>query len=228
MEIPRQFVVFLGVPGAGKGTQVKRLEAASGLPQVSTGDLFRKHLREQTELGVWAQSFMNKGELVPDDVTIQMANERLAESDCARGALLDGYPRNLMQGDALTVLASDEGASTCAVFLDLADETCRARITGRRQCRECGEVYHLSFNPPRQGSICDACQGELYQRQDDTEQALATRILAYYKETAPLIGYFHARDTLIELPADGSPEETEDLIRVALALRLKGLCNDST
>ena len=223
MDEPRQFVVFLGVPGAGKGTQVKRLQAAYQLPQVSTGDLFRKHLREKTELGIWAQSFMNKGELVPDDVTIQMANERLTEPDCIRGALLDGYPRNLVQGDALRCLATQEEARICSVLLELADETCRARITGRRQCKECGEVYHRNLHPPRQDGICNVCQGTLYQRQDDTEEALATRILAYYKETAPLIGYFHALDALITLPADGTPDATEALIREALALRLGGL-----
>ncbi len=222
MDEPRQFVVFLGVPGAGKGTQVKRLQAACRLPQVSTGDLFRRHLREETELGVWAQSFMNKGELVPDDVTIRMANARLAEPDCTCGALLDGYPRNLVQGDALQSLAISEGARTCAVFLDLADEICRDRITGRRQCKECGEVYHQSLNPPRREGICNVCQGTLYQRQDDTEEALATRILAYYKETAPLIGYFHALNALIALPADGTPEDTEALVRAALASRLEG------
>lgn len=219
-KVPKQYVVFLGVPGAGKGTQVKRLEAASGLPQVSTGDLFRKHLREETGLGLWAQSFMNKGELVPDDVTIQMANERLAEEDCRKGALLDGYPRNLLQGDALTDLAAKEGAGNSAVFLELADETCHARITGRRQCKECGEVYHLSLNPPRKIGLCNVCEGSLYQRQDDTEEALSTRILAYYKETAPLIGYYHARNALTVLPADGTPDETELLIREAMATRL--------
>ena len=220
MRLTRQFVVFLGVPGAGKGTQVKRLEATSRLPQVSTGDLFRKHLREQTELGVWAQSFMNKGELVPDDVTIQMAHERLSELDCLRGALLDGYPRNLFQADALAALASGGHADICAVFLDLADEICRDRITGRRQCKECGEVYHESFNPPFRAGVCNICQGELYQRQDDTEEALATRILAYYKETSPLIGYFHAQESLFTLPADGTPDETEVLIREVLSSRI--------
>ena len=223
MDALRQFVVFLGVPGAGKGTQVKRLQAACQLPQISTGDLFRKHLREETELGLWAQSFMNKGELVPDDVTIRMAHERLAEPDCVRGALLDGYPRNLVQGDALQGLATREGARICAVFLDLADEICRDRIAGRRQCKECGEVYHQTLNPPRQNGVCNVCQGQLYQRQDDTEEALATRLLAYYKETSPLIGYFYALDALITLPADGTPDVTATLIREALASRWGGL-----
>jgi len=215
--------VFLGVPGAGKGTQVKRLQAVCRLPQVSTGDLFRRHLREKTELGIWAQSFMHKGELVPDDVTIRMAHARLAESDCVRGALLDGYPRNLVQGDALQDLAAREEARIFAVFLDLADEICRDRITGRRQCKECGTLYHQVQNPPRQAGICDVCRGELYQRQDDTEAALATRMLAYYKETAPLIGYFHALDALITLPANGTPDETAALVHAAVTPRLGGL-----
>ncbi len=223
MDKSRQFVVFLGVPGAGKGTQVKRLEAACQLPQVSTGDLFRRHLREKTELGLWAQSFMNQGALVPDDVTIQMAHARMAEPDCVRGALLDGYPRNLVQGDALQALATREAASISAVFLDLADEICRERITGRRQCKECGEVYHRSLYPPQQAGVCNVCQGGLYQRPDDTDTALATRILAYYKETAPLIGYFHALDALITLPADGTPDETAARVREALAPRLGDL-----
>lgn len=216
MSAARRFLVFLGVPGAGKGTQVKRLESASGLPQISTGDLFRKHLREQTELGIWAQSFMNRGELVPDDVTIRMASERLRDADCRAGALLDGFPRNLVQADAFMELAAKETAAVAAVFLDLSDESCRLRITGRRQCKDCGAVFHLTFSPPARAGVCDGCGGQLYQRQDDTEGALATRVMAYYKETAPLIGFFHASGGLRTVSADGSPEETEELIRAAL------------
>lgn len=201
-----QFVIFLGVPGAGKGTQVKRLAATTGLPHVSTGDLFRTHLRQQTELGQLAQSYMNRGALVPDDVTVNMARERLAAADCAAGALLDGFPRNLAQASAMDQLAYAGRARCWAVFLDLDDNVCVTRITGRRQCRECGAIYHIAYQPPALPDRCDACGGTLYQREDDTAETVQQRILAYYKETAPLLGYYYARDALHTLDAEGAPD----------------------
>ena len=214
------YLVFLGMPGAGKGTQVQRLADASGLPHVSTGDLFRRHLRERTDLGLLAQSYMNQGALVPDDVTIRMAQARLDAPDSARGALLDGFPRNLAQADALAEIAAARRGAVTAVCLELDDAVCRERITGRRQCRACNAIYHVRFNPPRGAGVCDQCAGALYQREDDTEAALSVRILAYYKETAPLIGYFHAQRALLAVSADGAPDAVAARLQEACAAQL--------
>lgn len=214
------FIVFLGMPGAGKGTQVQKLSHATSLPHISTGALFREHLHQATDLGLLAQSYMNRGDLVPDDVTINMARERLARPDCARGALLDGFPRNLVQADAMAAMAAAQQGTTRAICLSLAEEACRERITGRRQCRACGAVYHIRFNPPAQANACDQCRDDLYQRGDDTDEALATRLLAYYRETSPLLGYYHALGTLVTLSADGTPDAVATLVRGALQVCL--------
>ena len=211
------YLIFLGAPGVGKGTQVERLAAASGLPHVSTGNLFRENLQQRTELGLLAESIMKAGDLVPDRVTIGMVRDRLARPDCAGGALLDGFPRNLAQADAMAEIAEEKGAAQQAVFLNLDDTECMDRITGRRQCRDCSLVCHIRFAPPRTEGICDDCGGELYRRDDDNPATVQRRILAYYRETAPLLGYYHALRRFLTVEAGGTPDQVAARLREALA-----------
>ena len=198
----RTYVVLLGVPGAGKGTQAKLLEQATGLPQVSTGDIFRYNLKNQTELGVLAKGYMDQGLLVPDDVTIRMVEDRLQKPDCAKGAIMDGFPRNLVQATAFDQMVAPYGGVSVAPLINVEDDETIRRITGRRTCRTCGTVYHLIFNPPLIDGVCDKDGGELYQRDDDYEATVRNRLFVYYKQTAPLVGYFYAKGLLKEV--DGS------------------------
>ncbi|MFN8495422.1 MAG: adenylate kinase [Caldilineaceae bacterium] len=195
----RTFLVLLGVPGAGKGTQAKLLEESLRLPQVSTGDLFRYNLKNQTELGVLAKSYMDRGDLVPDEVTIRMVQDRLQQVDAANGAILDGFPRNLVQAKAFDEMTAADGGVRLAPLINLSDEEAMRRITGRRVCRTCGAVYHIDFNPPKKEDVCDVDGGELYQRDDDKPDTVRNRLYVYYKQTSPLIGYYFAKDVLAEL-----------------------------
>jgi adenylate kinase len=217
----RIFLLLLGVPGAGKGTQAKLLEAQLKLPQISTGDIFRFNLKNQTELGILAQSYMNKGELVPDSVTIEMVKDRLAQPDCAKGAIMDGFPRNLVQARAFDEITRTDGGVDLVPLITLEDEEAIRRITGRRVCRSCGAVYHIDFNPPMQEGICDIDGGELYQRPDDQPETVRNRLYVYYKQTSPLIGYYFAQNLLAEI--DGNqPIETVNQILMEL-LNAKGV-----
>ena len=198
----RRYIVLLGVPGAGKGTQAARLEDKLGLPQISTGDIFRYNLKNDTELGLLAKSFMDRGDLVPDDVTIRMVEDRLGNPDCEQGAILDGFPRNLIQAEAFREMAEPYGGVDVAPLVHIDDEEAVSRITGRRVCRSCGAVYHIDFNPPSRDGVCDLDEGELYQRDDDKPDTVRNRLYVYYKQTAPLIGYYFAHSLLVEL--DGS------------------------
>lgn len=192
----RHFLVFLGVPGAGKGTQARRLEQLTGLPQVSTGDIFRYNLQNNTELGLVAKSYMDAGELVPDEVTIRMVVDRIGQDDCRRGAVLDGFPRNLEQAEALHEIAKPDGGVRVAPVIYISDEEAQQRITGRRVCRTCGAVYHITANPPAQAGVCDRDGGQLYQRDDDRPETVQNRLYVYYKHTSPLIGYYFAHGIL--------------------------------
>ncbi|MCB0069970.1 MAG: adenylate kinase [Caldilineaceae bacterium] len=198
----RTYLVLLGVPGAGKGTQARLLEEKLGIPQISTGDIFRYNLKNETELGLLAKSYMDKGELVPDEVTIRMVADRLSQEDCAEGAIMDGFPRNLMQAAAFAEMTAPYGGVTLAPLITISDEEAMRRITGRRVCRTCGATYHVDFNPPQQEGVCDVDGGELYQRDDDKPETVRNRLYVYYKQTSPLVGYFFAKDLLAEL--DGS------------------------
>ena len=198
----RTYLVLLGVPGAGKGTQARLLEEKLGIPQISTGDIFRYNLKNETELGLLAKSYMDKGELVPDEVTIRMVADRLSQEDCAEGAIMDGFPRNLMQAAAFAEMTAPYGGVTLAPLITISDEEAMRRITGRRVCRTCGATYHVDFNPPQQEDVCDVDGGELYQRDDDKPETVRNRLYVYYKQTSPLVGYFFAKDLLAEL--DGS------------------------
>ena len=195
----RTFLVLLGVPGAGKGTQAKLLEESLRLPQISTGDIFRYNLKNQTELGLLAKSYMDRGDLVPDEVTIRMVQDRLEKPDAANGAILDGFPRNLIQAQAFGEMTASDGGVRLAPLINLSDEEAMRRITGRRVCRTCGAVYHIDFNPPKKEGVCDIDGGELYQRDDDKTDTVRNRLYVYYKQTSPLIGYYFARGVLAEL-----------------------------
>jgi len=199
------YIILLGPPGAGKGTQARLLAGALGIPQVSSGDLFRENLREETELGLLAKSLMDRGELVPDDVTVRMVIERLSHADCEGGAILDGFPRTLAQAAALDGALAQEGHEiSAALLIQVSDETVIKRLSGRWICRDCQAMYHIPFNPPREPGRCDQCGGPLYQRQDDQPDTVRNRLLVYYKQTAPLVGYYFARGILVEI--DGEQE----------------------
>jgi adenylate kinase len=217
----RTCLVLLGVPGAGKGTQARLLGEALNLPQISTGDIFRYNLKNQTELGLLAKSYMDKGALVPDEVTIRMVEDRLAQPDCARGAIMDGFPRNLAQVTAFDALTAPYGGVRLVPLINLEDEEAIRRITGRRVCRTCGAVYHIEFNPPKVEGKCDLDGGELYQRDDDKLETVRNRLYVYYKQTAPLIGYYFAKSLLVEL--DGAqPIEKVNQDLLALIEKRKG------
>ena len=198
------YMVLLGGPGAGKGTQAERLARALKIPQVSTGDLFRENLKNNTELGVLAKGYMDRGELVPDEVTVGMVRERLAQADAARGAILDGFPRTVAQAEALEQLLSDMGAELAVVpYIKVPEDVLLARLAGRWTCRACGAMYHELFSPPQVSGICDKCGGELYQRPDDTPETQKHRIQVYFDQTAPLIDYYQDKGLLVEV--DGRP-----------------------
>jgi adenylate kinase len=193
----------MGGPGAGKGTQAKRLEQTLGLPQIATGDLFREHLRKETELGKVARQYMDAGELVPDEVTVAMAEERIARPDCAGGAVFDGFPRTLPQVQALDDLLAQLGARVNIVpYIHVSREVLLARLAGRWTCSVCGRVYHVLFSPPQTAGICDRDGGELYQRADDTVETQRHRIEVYFKQTAPLVETYRQRDLLVEIDGE--------------------------
>jgi adenylate kinase len=192
-------IVLLGGPGSGKGTQAKKLVDKLGIPQISTGDIFRAALKEGTPMGLKAKTYMDKGELVPDDVVIGVVEERLAKPDLDKGYMLDGFPRTLAQAEALDKIIVSQGkAINHAILVDVPDEELVARLSGRRTCRnsDCGKMYHVMFNPPKRDGICDACGSELYQRDDDSEATIRERLTVYNKQTAPLIDYYDKKQLL--------------------------------
>lgn len=198
------YLVLLGGPGAGKGTQAERLSQALGVPQVSTGDLFRENLKGETELGLLAKGYMDRGELVPDEVTVGMVRERLARPGAAQGAILDGFPRTKAQAEALETLLIDLDSVLAAVpYIKVPEDMLLARLAGRWTCKACGAMYHQLFSPPKAAGICDRCGGELYQRPDDTPETQKHRIKVYFEQTAPLIDFYREKGLLVEV--DGRP-----------------------
>lgn len=208
------YIVLLGPPGAGKGTQAKIVSETLGLPHVSSGDIFRENLKMETELGKQAREYMNRGELVPDDLTIAMIRERLARPDCSEGALLDGFPRTVAQAAALeTMLAGLGGAVAAVPYIKVAEAVLIERLTGRWTCRAAGHIFHEKFNPPQQPGRCDYDGSELYQREDDQAATVTRRIRVYMEQTAPLIEFYRERGVLLEVDGAQPIEKvTEDLL----------------
>jgi adenylate kinase len=212
-------VVLLGPPGSGKGTQAKQLVGVMGTPHVSSGDLFRYHLSQGTDLGKMAKTYMEQGELVPDDVTVKMVIERISRPDCERGVILDGFPRTLSQAEALDEALRGRGqAVTVVPLIQVGDDEVMRRLTARRVCEECGAVHNLVFNPPEEEGICDVCGGRLYQREDDNPETVRHRLYTYYKETSPLIGYYFAQGLLVEIDGEQSIEGVQADLREAIGV----------
>lgn len=208
------FIVLLGPPGVGKGTQAKILAEATRLAHISSGDLFRENLKNQTELGKLAQTYMNRGELVPDDVTIAMIRERLTRPDCQAGALLDGFPRTTAQADALAKMLMEIGGEVNVVpYITAPEATLVERLSGRWTCRANGHVFHEKNNPPKQALVCDFDGSDLYQRDDDRSETVVRRIQVYLDQTAPLIAYYRERGVLVEVQgAQPIAEVTKELL----------------
>lgn len=199
--------VLLGPPGAGKGTQAVRLVEKYGVPQISTGDIFRANIKAGTDLGKKAQEYTNSGRLVPDELVVDLVADRLQQEDCANGYLLDGFPRTIAQAEAFDRFLEEHGQKLDAVInFEVGYETLMKRLTGRRLCRECGASYHVVFTPPAKEGVCDRCGGELEQRKDDTRETAEKRIEIYEDSTAPLIEYYTKAGALKNFDAEKDPE----------------------
>jgi adenylate kinase len=211
------FIVILGPPGVGKGTQAEILSERTGLAHISSGDLFRENLKNQTELGKLAQTYMSRGELVPDDVTIGMIRERLGRPDCKAGAILDGFPRTPTQADALDVmLAEFNGRVDVVPFIIGNEDVLVDRLSSRWTCRANGHIFNRKFNPPKESGICDYDSSELYQRDDDKPETVKRRIQVYLEQTAQLISYYREKGKLIEIDGMQTIEQVTQTMVVAL------------
>ena len=208
-------VVLVGPPGAGKGTQAQFLASHLSIPKISTGDIFRDNVSHGTALGRRAQAYMERGDLVPDEVTIAMVTDRLADDDTQGGFLLDGFPRNVPQAETLKkMLLSWDTKLDVVLELVVDDDEVVRRLSGRRTCRRCGRIWHMSFDPPLVPGVCDDCGGELFQRDDDREEVIRHRLEVYAEQTAPLVSFYADEGTLIGLDATGPVDEiTERALR---------------
>lgn len=190
-------IVLMGLPGAGKGTQADKIVEKYAIPHISTGDMFRAAIKEGTELGLQAKSFMDQGALVPDEVTIGIVRERLSKEDCAKGYLLDGFPRTVAQAEALEEITSSlDRKINYVINIDVDQEILMERLTGRRICKSCGSTYHLVFNPPAKDGVCDRCGGELYQRADDNAETVENRLQVNIAQTKPLLDFYESKGYL--------------------------------
>ncbi len=194
-------IILLGAPGAGKGTLASKISAKYGLPHISTGDIFRENIKNQTPIGVVAKSYIDKGQLVPDEVTCKIVEERLSQADCRKGYMLDGFPRTLVQAEMLDKIAEIDAVINIDVDFSLIMD----RICGRRVCKDCGETFHVSR---LQGDKCTRCGGELYQRKDDNPETVGSRLDVYEKQTSPLIAYYTDKDILFNVNGSNTPEST--------------------
>lgn len=208
-------LILLGPPGAGKGTQASGIVKKYNIPHISTGDIFRKNIKEGTELGKKAKEYMDKGLLVPDEIVVAIVKDRLTESDCKEGFLLDGFPRTVAQADALEVeLEKLDMKLDKVINIEVDKDILIERAVGRRICKECGATYHIKFNPPKKEGICDVCGGELYQRKDDTEETVTKRIEVYLKQTKPLIDYYKDKGILANINGMQSIDKVfEDIVK---------------
>ena len=211
------YIVLLGPPGAGKGTQAQVISEKLGLPHITSGDIFRENLKKQTELGSLAKGYMDRGELVPDDLTIAMIRERLSRSDSANGALLDGFPRTVAQAEAPSKMLSEfQGKVNAVPYINVSEDVLVERLTGRWTCRAQGHVYHEKFNPPQKPGVCDIDGSELYQREDDKAETVKRRIGVYLEQTMPLIEYYRKAGTLIEVDGTQPIEKVSSALLSAL------------
>ena len=211
-------IVLVGPPGAGKGTQAQFIASHLAIPRISTGDIFRYNVTNGTELGRQAREFMERGDLVPDEITLGMVRTRLAEDDAHEGFLLDGFPRNVPQAETLKKMLAEEWDARLNLVLELVvedDEVVR-RLSGRRTCRRCERVWHVLYDPPSREGICDDCGGELFQRDDDSEQTIRHRLDVYAEQTAPLVAFYADEGTLIGIDATGPVEEITSRALAAL------------
>ena len=209
-------MAFLGPPGAGKGTQARDLAQEWGVLHLATGDMLREAVAAGSPLGREAKGYMDQGALVPDDVIIRMMGERLAKADAAQGFILDGFPRTIAQAEALARLLKDLGQTLdTVVYFDVSEPELLRRLTGRRVCRKCGHTYHLVSNPPQRAGVCDACGGELYQRDDDAEATVRNRLEVYRRQTSPLLDYYRQRNMLSTVSGEGAVPKIRDSIRAA-------------
>jgi adenylate kinase len=196
---------MLGAPGAGKGTQAKKIAAIYNIPHISTGDIFRANIKDKTDLGLKAKEYMDKGLLVPDELVVDIVADRLKQEDCKDGFILDGFPRTIPQAESLDkALISMDTKINYAINIDVPDENIVRRMSGRRACLKCGATYHINYNPPQVKDICDSCTGELILRDDDKEETVLKRLDIYHKQTSPLINYYEEKNTLVTV--DGTKD----------------------
>ena len=195
-------IVLLGPPGAGKGTQAEVLTKKLLVPHISPGDMFRAAIKNGTAMGIEAKGYMDRGQLVPDEVTVGIIKDRIAQSDCSGGFLLDGFPRTIAQAEALDKLLEDKGGLDAVLNISVPLEKLVERLTGRRMCRKCGAIYHMLYNAPAKEGVCDACGGELYQRDDDKLETVTNRLDVYEAQTAPLIGFYEQQGKLFTVNGD--------------------------
>lgn len=201
-------IIMLGAPGAGKGTQAKKIAEKYGIPHISTGDIFRANIKGGTELGMKAKSYMDQGQLVPDDVTIGMLLDRISEADCEKGYVLDGFPRTIPQAESLTSALNERGEKMdYAVNVDVPDEAIVTRMSGRRACLACGATYHIVFNAPKTEGVCDTCGEKLVLRDDDKPETVQKRLTVYHDQTQPLIDYYQKAGILVTV--DGTKDLNE-------------------
>jgi adenylate kinase len=206
-------LILLGPPGAGKGTQAQKMVERYRIPQISTGDILRAAVKESTPLGMKAKGFMDKGQLVPDEIVIGIIEKRLKAKDCDPGFILDGFPRTIPQAEALQSILTKIGKKIDHVInIEVDSEELVRRLTGRRTCKNCGAMFHLFFQPPKKDGSCDRCGGALYQRADDKEETIRTRLKEYEKQTAPLIQYYQQKKTLRSIQGMGGPDQIFDQI----------------
>jgi len=218
------YIIFLGAPGAGKGTQAAELARELGLVHIATGDLFRQALERGTKLGLEAKSYMEKGVLVPNQITIDLVLERLSAGDAMGGAILDGFPRNLEQARVLDeALAGSGKAIDKVVYIKVDEEELLRRLSGRWICRKCQTPYHITDSPPRVAGVCDKCGGELYQRPDDREESVRKRLEVFFAETAPLVDYYAGKGKLLEIEGKGRVADVAGRIKQALGEKSKAV-----